>query len=67
MAAADNALIALGDEDRLRQARIIRDMAAARFPRSQWRFAALDPASAPAQMASCDCSNVASSRAGGRH
>ena len=46
------ALIALGDEHRLRQARIIRDTAAARFPGSEWRFAALDPASAPAQMAS---------------
>lgn len=40
------ALIAVGDEFRLRQARTIRAMAAARFPRSEWRVAALDPVSA---------------------
>lgn len=41
------ALIALGDEFRLRQARAIRAMAAERFPRSQWHFAGLEPASVP--------------------
>lgn len=36
------ALMSLGDPDRLNEARLIRDEARSRFPRSDWHFAALD-------------------------
>ncbi len=36
------ALVALGDEDRLRQARIIREEARRRFPDSRWEFRGLE-------------------------
>ena len=52
------ALIAVGDEYRLRQARTIQAMAAERFPKSDWRVAGANPAapapppaSLPAQLA----------------
>ncbi len=46
------ALIAVGDEYRLRQARIIRAMAAERFSQSDWRVVGLDPATPTLQPAS---------------
>lgn len=42
------ALLALGDPDRMRQARLIREQARQRFPQGDWRFAQLDEAPPPA-------------------
>lgn len=42
------ALLALGDAERIRQARLIRDDARSRFPRSEWRFPLLDAGAAVA-------------------
>lgn len=41
------ALLALGDPDRMRQARLVRDLARQRFPQGDWRFAQLDGAPPP--------------------
>jgi YaiO family outer membrane protein len=42
------ALLALGDADRMRQARVIRDEARRRFPQSEWTDARLDGSPQPA-------------------
>ena len=45
------ALLALGDADRIRQARLIRNEARTRFPHSEWTFSRLDAASEVAAIA----------------